>query len=182
MSDIKLVLPDDNKLSPDEYVRTRLIPLTGELDRLCQEFFRPGSTVEAGDVDMAPREAAKYFTNVDERLQANKPKGCRFGYRPDIPLFDGEKKLRILLTAVLYVKPTGSAAFRLVRSRDGMEVEGSMIQVGCTEPMIFNRYIPYGHQSGHIDYMEDEYHIQARYIGSKCMPIVRRFTLSTVYV
>ena len=180
-SDVKLILPEVESFEPADYVRDKLIPLTGHLHRLCNEFFNPGCTAEEGSVDMMPTEPHKYFEPLDKRV-TEKPKSCIFKAEPGIPLYKGEKRLKILLSAIVYVQPAGTACFRLVRSCDGMFVEESLMQTTNTEPVLLNRYLSFGNQEGRISPFEYEYRLEAKYLGTKCYPICRRFSLVVTYV
>lgn len=180
-SDIKLVLPEPQSFDPADYVRDKLIPLAGHLHKLCSEFFNPGCTAEEGIVDMMPNEPHKYFEPLDKRV-TEKPKSVVFKTDPNIPQVKGDKRLKILLSAVVYVQPPGTACFRIVRACDKMVIEDSIIQINNTEPALLNRYLHFGNEQGRISPFEYEYQIEGRYIGSKCIPVCRRFSLSEVYI
>ncbi len=182
MSDFKLMLPDDSNMSPEQYVKTRLIPLAGELNRLCAEFFRPGSTSEATAVDMTVADPHRYFEDVDRRYEADKPKSVRFGFPQDMPTYKDNKKLRIVLSAVVYCLPEGTVCFQLVRSRDHMVIKDSSILIKSNKPILVERVVQFGQEAGQVCWMEEEYHLQAKFVGVKCQPIVRRFALNCVYL
>lgn len=181
MTDVKLILPEPDSFEPGDYVRDKLIPLAGHLQKLCNEFFNPGCTAEEGIVDMMPAEPHKYFEDLDKRV-IDKPKSVRFKAETGIPLYKGEKRLKILLSAMVYVQPAGTACFRLVRADDGMFIEDSVIQINNTEPTLINRYLAFGNQDGRISPFEYTYNIQGKFLGSKCNPICRRFSLTPVYI
>jgi hypothetical protein len=181
MVDFKLQLPEPTDFEPANYTRNHLIPLAAQLHKLCSEFFTPGATDEAGAVDMAPKEPHKYFEDVDTPVSA-KPKSVRFSVDPNVPLFKGEKRLKICLSAVVFCQPAGTAVFRLVRRSDKAVIEDSLIQTAATEPTLVNRWIPFGNEVGRIGPYADDYIIQAKYMGTKCLPICRRFSLSVAYV
>lgn len=181
MSDFKLQLPEPTDFDPSNYTKNHLIPLCAQLHKLCSEFFTPGCTDEAGAVDMAPKEPHKYFEDVDTPV-SSKPKSVRFSVDPNVPLFKGEKRLRICLSAVVFCQPSGTAVFRLVRRSDKSVVEDSLIQTGATEPTLVNRYLLLGNEPGRVSPYADDYVMQAKYMGTKCVPICRRFSLSVVYV
>ncbi len=181
MTDCKLILPEPDSFDPADYVRDKLIPLTGQLQKLCSEFFNPGCTAEEGIVDMMPAEPHKYFENLDKRVE-DKPKSVLFKPERDLPLYKGDKRLKILLSAIVYVQPAGTACFRLVNGDNGDVIEDSIIQVTNTEPALYTRYLSYGNQEGRIRTTEYTYAIQAKYLSTKCNPICRRFSLTTVYI
>lgn len=181
MSDIKLILPKIESFEPADYVRDKLIPLTGQLHKLCSEFFNPGCTAEDVIVDMMPNDPHKYFECLDKRV-SEKPKSVTFKTEPNLPLSKGEKRLKILFSAVVYVQPSGTACFRLVRACDKMIVEDSLIQTTAEEPTLLNRYLHFGTEEGRISPFQYEYIIEGRYLGAKCNPICRRFSLSEVYI
>lgn len=180
-SNVKLILPECETFDPADYVRDKLIPLTGQLHKLCSEFFNPGCTAEEGIVDMRPEEPHKYFESLTKRVH-DKPKSCIFKAEPGLPLAKGDKRLKILLSAVVYVQPAGTACFRLIRACDKMVIEDSLIQTTNTEPALLNRYMAFGNQEGRISPFEYEYIIEGKYLGTKCVPICRRFSLSAVYI
>lgn len=181
MSDCKLILPEPDSFEPADYVRDKLIPLAGQLHKLCNEFFNPGYSDEDGVVDMTPNDPHRYFEDCDKRVK-DKPKSVIFKIDPNLPQAKGEKRLKILLSALVYVQPSGTGCFQLVRTCDGMAVEDSLIQTIATEPTLLNRYLHFGVEPGRISPYEYEYTIQAKYMGTKCWPIVRRFSLTPVYI
>jgi hypothetical protein len=189
-----------------------LVSAAAELHKIMNEFMTPGISAEEHSVDMTTSENMKYFTDVNERLEEKKPKSVKFSAHPEIPLFKGEKRLKVLLSALVYVLPADknsmaakigsrgfkakedsrpTAAFQLVRSCDRKVVEDSLFQTVSSDATPISLYLPFGI----TDYDEDidtgvvrispfeyEYHIQARSMNIKCIPVVRRFSLSTVYI
>ena len=190
MSDISLILPDKGDMSEKENVEKKLVPMAAEMNRLCAEFFRPGSTAEELSVDMTTDKNLKFFTNIDRRLEELQPKTCTFSCHPDIPQTKGEKRLKVLLSAIVYVKGYGSCSFRLVRTRDSSVVEESEFQVMEEKPVLVQRWLPFGQEdktNGYRDVcrispFEEVYNMQARHMSTVTIPIVRRFSLSTVYI
>jgi hypothetical protein len=192
MSEVKLILPEQSDLSPREYVEQKLVPITAELNRLCQELFVPGISAEAGDIDMTTADNFKYYTNIDSRIEQLACKSVKFSCHPDIPVVKGDKRLKILLSAVVYVVGQGCGIFRMVRSCDGEFIYNSEFQIRNTEPITVNRYLPFGSEKEKKkDYNTNaykvspflhEYHFQAKWSGVRCKPVLRRFSLSTVYV
>lgn len=210
---VSLILPERGELSEKDYVEQRLVPMVSELNRVVQEFFVPGVSDEEMSVDMTTSDSCKFFTDCNQRLELNKPKSVKFECPNDIPLFKGDKRLKILLAAVVYVKPVASdsvsakmsargysskspptAGFQLVRSCDGFVVEDSIFQVMEDKPTLYQRYLPFGKEEKtkggaagstsvcRISPFEYEYHVQARSMNVKCVPVVRRISLSTVYI
>lgn len=201
MSNVKIHLPEGHELSG-------LVSAAAELHKIMNEFMTPGISDEAHSVDMTTGENMKYFTDVNERLEEKKPKSVKFSCHPEIPLFKGEKRLKVLLSALVYVLPADkntmaakigsrgfkakedsrpTAAFQLVRSCDRKVVEDSLFQTVSSDATPISMYLPFGIEDEvsdtcRISPFEYEYHIQARSMNIKCIPVVRRFSLSTVYI
>jgi hypothetical protein len=213
MSNVSIVLPERGNLSEKEYVEQRLVPMAAELHKVMNEFFTPGVSDEEHSVDMTTSDNCKFFTDVNQRVEKDKSKSVKFECPNDIPLFKGDKRLKILLAAVVYVLPVGSdsvsakmsargfsskspptAGFQLVRSCDGSVVEDSIFQVMEDKPTLYQRYLPFGKEEKtkgsaagstnvcRISPFEYDYHMQARSMNVKCVPVVRRISLSTVYI
>lgn len=177
----KLILPKPDSFDPSDYTKNKLVPLAEQLQMLCNEFFNPGSTAEEGIVDMMPSEPQKFFQGLDKRVK-DKPKSVTFKTNPEIPVAKGEKRLKILLTATVFLQGPGTGVFQLVRDCDGMIVEDSIIQITNTEPQTFTRYLHFGNQEGRISPFEYEYVMQAKFLGKKCVPVCRRFALTETYI
>lgn len=181
MSNIKLLLPSHEGLSAKEYVEQRLVPLAGDLKRLCDEFFVPGSTAEDVSVDMRPSQLKKFYSPVDTRV-SEKPKSTSFWIPDNFPYEQNGKRLKIQFRAVLYIAGNGTAAFRLVDTKRDSEISGSTIQVMSSEPTLYERCLDIGRDGESIHPEVTDYHIEAKLLTTLCQPVCRRFSLSCVYI
>lgn len=180
MTGVRLDLKD----STEQHLAATL----SELHRLVDGLLTPSaSTDEEWAIDMAPKEASAEFHSLDRLVHD----------RPKLVTFDGAeyfsipkeilraKRLKVLLTAVVYGKRVGKqrggVSFRLVRG-DGMPIPASYFMVTSEEPVTITRYLPFGDQEGCVAPSRHDYIIEGRYLDVRTLPVCRRLSLSFVYI
>lgn len=178
---IALSLPNGKGMQAEEYVKEKLIPLAGELNRLVQEFFIDGNSTDDNSSDLTIAEPSKRYINVGTRL-VDTPKKTSFHIPSEFPSINNDKQLKVVFLAVLYNTEKTSSAFRLVNSSDGEEIEDSIIQIFGDKPTLYQRYLRVGDRPGLIRRHLSDYHIEARLLAAKCKPVCRRFSLNLTYV
>lgn len=169
--------------SPREYVEKHLAPVVSELHRVLNELIVPGATSsEEWSVDMVPSVRGT-FSPLDRRLDE----------LPKHVVFDGaayesipkellrQKMLKVLLTAVVYVKGSGDALFRLVRD-DGAVVANSHINSCSQLPETIARTLPFGDAPNSVAPSKHSYIIEGKGLDPDAIPVCRRFSLSFTYV
>lgn len=181
MTDIILPTKEEEE-NPRAYVLNKLVPAVQELHRITREFFVPGSIKDMELLDLTTSEPSKRFADIDTRANRTERKAFTFSVDPKIPFYEGNKKLKCMLTMTVYSVPAGTVAFRLVNSTDNVEVEGSEIVTTSEEPTTVVRYLEIGHKKGQVSPHETTYHVQAKYLGAKSNPICRRIEMTAVYV
>jgi hypothetical protein len=184
---VELANPDDYA-SPNEYIQEHLAPLIAELHRLTNELLVPGSTAEELSVDMVPTDVSGLtYQRLDRRLDHSAKHVTfdgneYFTIPPELLLV---KQAKVQLTAVVYAKSlgksSGTVAFRLVRE-DGLIIDASAFEVSERVPTTVTRILPFGYTEGCIAPERRNYFLEARYLGTRTLPVCRRFSLAFVYI
>lgn len=171
--------------SPKEYIELHLAPIVAELHRVTNELIAPGSSsVEEWGVDMVPGEPQRgRFSPLDARLDKS-PKHVVFdgaAYQSIPKEILRAKQLKVQLSALVYVKGKGDAAFRLVRD-DGEVVTNSDFDCCETVPFAVTRNLPFADVPNAVAPKQHRYIMEGKGLAPGAIPVCRRFSLSFIYV
>lgn len=183
MSNLQIHLPTkEEQESPQQYVNKKLVPIAAELYRLVQLNTVSDRTSEKEESDMTCHEIGKHYKPINTMLETDKPKSVKFSLPPNAPPEKNGKLLKVLFSCTCYSKEGKTVAFRLSRKSDNEPIEGSQIQTDSQYPHEYTLYLPIGHAKDTIWAKEAEYVITGKYVTTYSRPVVRRFSLSLIYV
>lgn len=182
MSNLKIHLPTRSEAETvSEYVENKLAPLAAELHRLVNQQFSNGLS-ETDAMDMKPKWACDEFKVCNELAVQLKTKRCRFRVNTtEFPPLQNGKRLKILWQIECFSEFGELVEFRLAKANKE-PMDGALLMVERTECARYDVYLPFGDQPGRISSHDTEYVVEARYVSKPDTPIVRRFSLSAVYV
>lgn len=180
MSHVDVILPSkDEEENPKLYIANKLVPMVSRLYNICNDLIVPGTGDQEFN-DMTTPGTFKDWKNVNTRMNALETKSFAFELDKSLPFAKDGKRLFALLTATCYVTE-GTAAFRVLRSRDSIPLKDSEIRCLETEPKEFSKILHIKNVDGHISQNREMYHMQARMVHGTGQPVCRRFRIETFY-
>jgi hypothetical protein len=141
-----------------------------------------GVTEENSDIDMIPQEVGKQYSIINTYLETVKPKMVTFSIDKHAPVEKHGKMLKVMFRATVYSENGKPVNFRLVRVKGEKVIRGSDIQTSNTKPTEYTLYLPVGDEDDRVQLKEHQYYCVCKYVQLWSRPVLRRFSLSEVYV
>jgi len=186
MSSVQLELGNPAAYSSvKEYIEQHVTPVLTELHRLTNEMIAPGSTAEAGDVDMISGDTSNtHWASFTTPLKSS-PKFVKFDGSEYFKLPKDllkAKQVKIQLTATVYCRgDIGTAEFALFDGEGGI-INGSVFSTSEQDPSTITRRLPFGEAKGLIAPSDSLYLLKGRPVSRGVIPVCRRFSLSFIYI
>lgn len=180
--DFKLYLPTkEEEESPQIYVNKKLVPLAQELYQMANKCVSHGAPEDQSSIDMIPQELGKHYHDINTYLETKRNKTCSFFIDPNQPLEKRGKFLKIMVKMTIRSDNGNPVAFRLVQSKTGAFIKGSVIQCAHKDFREHVANVQFGHEDGYVKPGRYDYHVQAKYVNEVATPIIKRFSMDTVY-